>query len=97
MSEQSQDHMIRSEECKKKLLRRLSIIEGQIRGIRGMVERDDYCVDILTQTAAARCALNSFSTELLSAHMRTCVASELKEGGTQKLDELMDLLQKLLK
>ncbi len=97
MAEHEHEHMIRSEECKKKLLRRLSIIEGQIRGIRGMVERDDYCVDILTQAAAARCALNSFSTELLSTHLRTCVAAELQEGGTQKIDELMDLLQKLLK
>ncbi|MBQ1312168.1 MAG: metal-sensing transcriptional repressor [Blautia sp.] len=87
----------RSEKEQKALLRRLSIIEGQIRGIRGMLERNVYCVDILAQVSAANCALNSFSRELLSEHLRTCVAQDLKEGKEEKLEETLKLLPKLMK
>lgn len=90
-------HKKRSELEYKRLIHRLNRIEGQIRGIRGMVERDVYCADILVQVAAANSALNSFSKELLAQHMRTCVADDLRAGSDEKLDELLKLLPKLMK
>ena len=81
----------------KALLNRLSRIEGQVRGIRGMLEKDAYCVDILVQVAAANSALNSFSKELLAQHISTCVADDLRAGSEDKLDELIKLLPKLMK
>ena len=90
-------HKDRTPEEHKALLNRLSRIEGQVRGIRGMLEKDAYCVDILVQVAAANSALNSFSKELLGQHIRTCVADDLKAGETQKLDELLQLLPRLMK
>ena len=68
-----------------------------MRGIRGMLEKDAYCVDILVQVAAANSALNSFSKELLSQHLRTCVADDLRSGSDDKMDELIKLLPKLMK
>ena len=79
------------------LLHRLNRIEGQIRGIRGMVERDAYCTDILTQVAAANAALNSFTKVLLANHIRTCVAQDIREGRDETIDELVDTLQRLMK
>ena len=90
-------HKKRSEEEYKSLIHRLNRIEGQIRGIRGMVEKDVYCADILVQVAAANSALNAFSRELLSQHVRTCVADDLRAGSNEKLDELLKLLPKLMK
>ena len=90
-------HKDRSPAEYKALLNRLSRIEGQVRGIRGMLEKDAYCVDILVQVAAANSALNSFSKELLSQHIATCVADDLRAGGEEKLDELIKLLPKLMK
>ena len=90
-------HKDRTPEEHKALLNRLSRIEGQVRGIRGMLEKDAYCVDILVQVAAANSALNSFSKELLSQHLRTCVAEDLRDGSDDKLDELIKLLPKLMK
>ena len=87
----------RSEDEKKKLINRLNRIEGQIRGIRNMVEKDTYCVDILTQSAAAGAALDAFSRQVLSRHMHTCVAEDIRQGNDEKIDELMDILQKLMK
>ena len=87
----------RSPEEYKKLINRLSRIEGQIRGIRGMVERDAYCTDILTQVAAANAALNSFTKVLLANHIRTCVAQDIREGRDETIDELVDTLQRLMK
>ena len=87
----------RSPEDYKKLINRLSRIEGQIRGIRGMVERDAYCTDILTQVAAANAALNSFTKVLLANHIRTCVAQDIREGHDETIDELVCTLQKLMK
>ena len=87
----------RSEKELKDLLNRLSRIEGQIRGIRGMVERDTYCTDILTQVAAASAALNGFSKVLLSNHIKTCVAQDIRNGKDETIDELVDTLQKLMK
>ena len=90
-------HKKRSEAEYKSLIHRLNRIEGQIRGIRGMVEKDVYCADILVQVAAANSALNAFSRELLSQHVRTCVADDLRAGSDEKLDELLKLLPKLMK
>ena len=81
----------------KSLIHRLNRIEGQIRGIRGMVERSAYCPDILAQVAAANAALNAFSKELLSEHIRTCVTRDIREGKDETVEELLDTLQKLMK
>ena len=90
-------HKDRTPKEHKALLNRLSRIEGQVRGIRGMLEKDAYCVDILVQVAAANSALNSFSKELLAQHISTCVADDLRAGSEAKLDELVNLLPKLMK
>ena len=87
----------RSDEEIKDLITRLNRIEGQIRGIRNMVEEDSYCVDILTQVSAAKCSLNSFSKVLLGNHIKTCVADDIRNGNDEKTDELVELLQKLMK
>lgn len=88
---------IRSGEEMKKLMNRLNRIEGQVRGVKGMVESNAYCPDILTQVSAITAALNAFNRELLDSHIRTCVADELKNGSSEKLDELVALLPKLMK
>lgn len=87
----------REEKEYRDLVNRLSRIEGQIRGIRGMVERDCYCTDIIVQVAAANAALNSFNRVLLANHIRTCVADGIREGSDEKIDELIELLQKLMR
>ena len=87
----------RSEEEYKSLIHRLNRIEGQIRGIKGMVEKDIYCTHILIQVAAATAALNSFSKELLANHIRTCVADDIRQGNDETIDELIALLTKLMK
>ena len=88
---------MRSEEEYKSLINRLNRIEGQIRGIKGMVERNTYCTDILTQVAAANAALNAFSGELLESHIRSCVADDIRNGKDETVDELMETLRKLMK
>lgn len=87
----------RTEKEYKDLVNRLSRIEGQIRGIKGMVEKDAYCTDILIQVAAANAALNSFSRKLLSEHIKTCVTQDIKDGKEETVDELLLVLQKLMK
>lgn len=87
----------RTEEEYKHLIHRLNRIEGQIRGIRGMVEKSAYCTDILAQVAAANAALNAFSRELLADHIRTCVARDIRDGKDETIDELVATLQKLMK
>lgn len=88
---------VRNEEEKKKLINRLNRIEGQIRGIRGMVEKDAYCNDILIQSAAVNAAVNAFNRELLSSHIHGCVARDIREGNDEVIDELVSTLQKLMK
>lgn len=90
-------HKDRTPEEYRALVNRLSRIEGQVRGIRAMVEKDVYCTDILVQVAAVNAALNGFSKELLGQHVRTCVADDLRDGSSEKLDELLTLLPKLMK
>ena len=87
----------RTEEEYKSLIHRLNRIEGQIRGIRGMVERDAYCTDILTQVSAANAALNSFTKVLLANHIKTCVAQDIRDGKDETIDELVATLQRLMK
>jgi len=87
----------RSQEEYKDLIHRLNRIEGQIRGIKGMVEQNVYCPDILIQVSAVTAALNSFNKVLLGNHIRTCVADDIRAGNDQTIDELTALLQKLMK
>lgn len=93
----SEKHTAHSEEEKKKLINRLKRIEGQIRGIIGMMENDAYCNDILIQSAAVNAAVNAFNKELLATHIRTCVARDIREGKDETIDELVATLQKLMK
>lgn len=88
---------LRSQDEKKKLLHRLNRIEGQIRGIKGMLEKDAYCNDILIQSAAVNAAVNAFNKELLSNHMKSCVVRDIKEGKEEIIDELVVTIQKLMK
>ena len=90
-------HTDRAEAERKKLINRLKRIEGQIRGIRNMVEQDAYCPDILIQVAAANAALNSFNKVLLGNHLKTCVANDIREGHDETIDELLKVLQRLMK
>ncbi len=87
----------RSEEEYRSLTNRLSRIEGQIRGIRGMLERDAYCPEILAQAAAANAALSAFSRELLSSHIRSCVAEDIRAEKDGAVEELIEILQKLMR
>lgn len=90
-------HKERSEEEYKSLVHRLNRIEGQIRGIRGMVEKNAYCTDILVQVAAVNAALNAFNKELLANHIKTCVSKDIRDGKTETVDELVELLKKLMR
>ena len=87
----------RDEKEYKDLMNRLSRIEGQVRGVKGMLERDAYCVDILTQVAAINAALNSFNKKLLANHIETCVAENIREGNDDVIQELVNVLPKLMK
>lgn len=87
----------RSEEERKKLINRLSRIEGQIRGIRGMVENNAYCADILVQSSAVNAAINAFNKVLLASHIRGCVARDIRDGKDEVIDELVQTMQKLMK
>ena len=90
-------HKHREDEERAALIRRLNRIEGQIRGIRGMVEKEAYCTDILQQVSAAQSALNAFSRELLGSHIRSCVVNDLRQGKDETVDELLDTLGKMMK
>lgn len=81
----------------KDLVHRLNRIEGQVRGVRNMLDKNAYCTDILTQVAAINAALNSFSKVLLANHIRTCVADDIRAGNDEVIDELVATLQKLMK
>lgn len=81
----------------KKLINRLNRIEGQVRGIKGMVENNAYCTDILVQVSAINSALNAFNKELLASHIRTCVADDIRSGKDETIDELVLTLKRLMK
>ena len=89
-------HTERSEEQKRKLANRLNRIEGQVRGLRRMIEEDAYCNDVLIQSAAAISALKSFNRELLHSHMDHCVVRDIQAGKPEVIDELMKTLEKLM-
>lgn len=90
-------HKIRPEKDKKMLINRLKRIEGQVRGIQGMIESDAYCVDILIQVQAVRAALNGLGQQLLNTHIATCVAEGIRKGNDEVIGELTDVLYKLMK
>ena len=94
---QCQKKKERSEEEYKKLMNRLNRIEGQIRGLKRMLENDAYCPDILIQAAAANAALNAFNRELLSNHIHTCVVHDIKEGKEETVGELVDTIYKMMR
>ncbi len=87
----------RTAEEKKSLINRLSRIEGQIRGLKDMVEDDAYCTDIITQASAAAAAVNSFIKELLATHIKGCVAEDIRDGKEETIDDLVKTLQKLMR
>lgn len=87
----------RSEEESKLLMNRLNRIEGQVRGVKGMVEKNAYCPDIVMQVSAITAALNAFNRELLASHIRTCVVEGVRSGEDDRIDELVAMLQKLMK
>ncbi|MBR6115614.1 MAG: metal-sensing transcriptional repressor [Oscillospiraceae bacterium] len=87
----------RDEAERRRLINRLSRIEGQIRGLKGMLEKDVYCADILNQSAAVSAALNAFNRELLSSHIHSCVVRDIRSGDDSAADELMVVIGKLLK
>ena len=90
-------HKHREMQEKKSLMTRLNKIEGQVRGIRAMVDDDRYCVDILTQVSAINSALNSFNKVLLAEHIKSCVVDDIRAGKEEAVDELCATLQKLMK
>lgn len=87
----------REEEEYRKLMNRLNRVEGQVRGVKKMLEEEQYCVDILTQVSAIQAALNSFNKELLSSHIHSCVVNEIQNGNTEVVDELCESIKKLMK
>ena len=87
----------RTDDERTKLIHRLNRIEGQIRGIRGMLEKDAYCTDILVQSAAVNAAVNAFNRELLASHIRGCVARDIRKGKDEVIDELVMTMQKLMR
>ena len=91
------DGKVRGEDEKQALLNRLRRIEGQVRGVAGMIERDAYCVDVLTQVQAVSSALTSFSTALLEIHLKTCVKDDIISGKDEVLDELVGVIARFMK
>ena len=90
-------HKDRDDTEKKDLMNRLKRIEGQVRGVEGMLENGAYCTDILMQVSAISSALNSFNKVLLGNHVKTCVAENIRSGNDEVIDELVTTLQKLMK
>jgi DNA-binding FrmR family transcriptional regulator len=88
---------LRDESEKKALINRLSRIEGQVKGVKNMMQNDAYCVDVLIQVSAISAAINSFSKELLESHIKTCVADDIKADNYETIDELIAVLRKLMK
>ena len=87
----------RDDEELRKLMNRLNRVEGQVRGVKKMLEEEQYCVDILTQVSAIQAALNAFNKELLSSHIHSYVVEEIQKGNTEVVDELCESIKKLMK
>ncbi len=88
---------VRTDEQKKKLMNRLNRLEGQVRGVKKMIENDAYCNDILIQSAAIAAAVDAFSREVLRAHLHSCVIRDIREGRDEVADELMETLERLMR
>ncbi len=93
----SEKHTERSADVKKSMIHRLNRIEGQVRGVKNMLENDAYCIDIINQTAAIRSALNSFASLLLEKHIQSCVSRGIGRGDAEVLDELTDTIKKMIR
>ena len=87
----------RSQDAYQVLINRLNRIEGQVRGVKNMVQNDAYCTDILTQVSAIIAALNAFNRELLSQHIQSCVVEDIRDGKEDTVTELIDTLRKIMK
>ena len=85
------------DDVKKDLMNRLNRIEGQVRGIKGMIEKDTYCDDVITQLSATQAALNSVAKKLLDGHLRGCIVDRIQDGDDEVIDELLTTIQKLMK
>ena len=94
---QQEKHKERSEKEYRDLMNRLKRIEGQVRGLQGMLEKNAYCIDILVQVSAVNAALNSFNKQLLATHIQTCVADNIRQGNDEVIEELINVLPKLMK
>lgn len=86
-----------SDKTKQNLITRLNRVEGQIRGIKGLIEKDTYCDDVITQISATQAALNSVAKLLLEGHMKSCVVERIQEGDHEVIDELLTTIQRLMK
>lgn len=97
MEQENIKHVKRDTKEIKRMLNRLSVIEGQVRGVKKMLEEDRYCVDIFTQVASIQAALNGFNKQLLARHIKSCVCDDIREGNDEAVDELCGLLMKIMK
>ncbi|MCX4326619.1 MAG: metal-sensing transcriptional repressor [Lachnospiraceae bacterium] len=97
MEQENIKHVKRDTKEIKSMVNRLSVIEGQVRGIKKMVEEERYCVDILTQVSSIQAALNSFNKQLLARHIKSCVCDDIRAGKDEAVDELCELLKNLMK
>ena len=97
MEQENIKHVKRDTKEIQKMLNRLSVIEGQVRGVKKMLEEDRYCVDIFTQVASIQAALNGFNKQLLARHIKSCVCDDIREGNDEAVDELCGLLMKIMK
>lgn len=97
MSSCCEKKKMRTDEEKRALINRLSRIEGQVRGIKQMLEDDKYCIDVLTQTSATASALNSFAKEILESHIRSCVSEGVKNGDDEKIEELIYAIERFVR
>ena len=97
MEQENIKHVKRDTKEIKSMVNRLSVIEGQVRGIKKMVEEERYCVDILTQVSSIQAALNSFNKQLLARHIKSCVCDDIRAGNDNAVDELCELLKNLMK
>ncbi|MFG6348467.1 MAG: metal-sensing transcriptional repressor [Lachnospiraceae bacterium] len=97
MEQENIKHVKRDTKEIKRMLNRLSVIEGQVRGVKKMLEEDRYCVDILTQVSSIQAALNGFNKQLLAQHIKSCVCDDIRAGNDNAVDELCELLKNLMK
>lgn len=97
MDNENIKHVKRDNKEVESMIKRLSIVEGQVRGVKKMLEEDRYCVDIFTQVASIQAALNGFNKQLLARHIKSCVCDDIREGNDEAVDELCGLLMKIMK